>query len=1134
MINRQNQRSSSNNSVSGVPRRTNFMNQPHMLAYINPEEERLLRGLGGTGQPGPGGIPAYPPSTQSGPGANVGPSNSGNSNRGEDRREREQQAARLANLQAQAAAAEQMMADQAAQQAAARQAALDAAFDDYTPTAAELNAQLGAAGQTNLTDVQYAQPVDYSVTGSGQDYTTAAQADTDVSGFEYGYDSDSGTLGSNQIAQPFQTGPAPRVDEYGGTSVGGDMFKDYRGFGGDNFTGYDLTGGGNTVGYSLGQNGVGGGTVTISPDGSFNVVSLDNSTTTPYGTLDEAMAAIQGNPVSQGVDYSTAGSFNTDSAETSALLSELGYGSDGSGLGSGATPQAITDLALGNGVPTDEEINTFRGAEAAYGSGQPVIDGGVDADALKANLRAKMLSDINARKREVEGTDDDGGFDRILGGQEDNFGVKPTEMTVQEVLDFQNQRGEGSYAAYSQDVNAKRGFFRDDGSPRISTPVGVNQVVGLNLQQMVDDGIIDPNDLYNEDTQNTISEYLIADKRGLDDYLDGNITLAQLEKNLGNEFEGIAIEGLYGDDQPTTAVASLAPDISLRPVPRQLASAETTGETSGEILARLAAQRESNRDTSGDVQVAAMDSRGPLSDTITSNLNLDEIDPSIVNAAYSPNQSVDEGIFPDDGSVGNNIGMDGAGTNINSRQLNPNSTMNMDFAKDDPASIAAMREKYGDAVDDFYSQDSSFSYDPLFDPKSGSEISGLDYLADNPVFKSDTLSGPKSSELDTSVASIPTAEEISNDVINYDPNAPIPSASSGDIANTLGEAERQAIRDENKKQGTKYRSAPNAAETAQLTEVVKRLGSEPMTKKYQDGIVAEMKKNGATATEIADYRKYSPVGSDINPFYDTFTETLNDKTRTITGKDGTKVTLDGKEYGFMDKAAAALRNILNFGISSLTYGFVDPAEMDRTKAEKYMEALQETGTYAYGSEDDLDISPGAEGDANFEKLEELTGNYDYTGTENPDGTMSYSGTGVGAGSTLQGVFDAEGNVVEGFNEYRNTPDGAVAVSKEVVREKDKDEFNICEEGFEFDPKEGICMPIASSGGEDTQPILKPRPVRPDTPTPPIDNMPIKPDVEGVKVRKVKQFAQGGSVTPNIDNFLANLGSQGDKRNNERH
>lgn len=32
-----------------------------MLAYINPEEENLLRGLGGSGNPGPGGIPAYNP-----------------------------------------------------------------------------------------------------------------------------------------------------------------------------------------------------------------------------------------------------------------------------------------------------------------------------------------------------------------------------------------------------------------------------------------------------------------------------------------------------------------------------------------------------------------------------------------------------------------------------------------------------------------------------------------------------------------------------------------------------------------------------------------------------------------------------------------------------------------------------------------------------------------------------------------------------------------------------------------------------------------------------------------------------------------------------------------------------------------
>ena len=48
-------------SDSSVPRQTEIAGQPHMLAYINPEEENLLRGLGGSGNPGPGGIPAYNP-----------------------------------------------------------------------------------------------------------------------------------------------------------------------------------------------------------------------------------------------------------------------------------------------------------------------------------------------------------------------------------------------------------------------------------------------------------------------------------------------------------------------------------------------------------------------------------------------------------------------------------------------------------------------------------------------------------------------------------------------------------------------------------------------------------------------------------------------------------------------------------------------------------------------------------------------------------------------------------------------------------------------------------------------------------------------------------------------------------------
>ena len=44
-----------------VPRETMISGQPHMLAYINPEEEQMLYDAGGSGRPGPGGIPAFVP-----------------------------------------------------------------------------------------------------------------------------------------------------------------------------------------------------------------------------------------------------------------------------------------------------------------------------------------------------------------------------------------------------------------------------------------------------------------------------------------------------------------------------------------------------------------------------------------------------------------------------------------------------------------------------------------------------------------------------------------------------------------------------------------------------------------------------------------------------------------------------------------------------------------------------------------------------------------------------------------------------------------------------------------------------------------------------------------------------------------
>jgi len=80
--------------------------------------------------------------------------------------------------------------------------------EDYTPTSAELNAAIDAIGGVNLTDDQYAEPVDFTTTASGQDYNTVAEADTDVSGFEFVANTDPVT-GVNTTDTLFTDEPLP-------------------------------------------------------------------------------------------------------------------------------------------------------------------------------------------------------------------------------------------------------------------------------------------------------------------------------------------------------------------------------------------------------------------------------------------------------------------------------------------------------------------------------------------------------------------------------------------------------------------------------------------------------------------------------------------------------------------------------------------------------------------------------------------------------------------------------------------------------------------------------------------------------------------------------------------------------------
>jgi len=42
-----------------IPKQANIAGQPHRLAYVNPQEEKLLKAAGGAGTPSYGGVPAY-------------------------------------------------------------------------------------------------------------------------------------------------------------------------------------------------------------------------------------------------------------------------------------------------------------------------------------------------------------------------------------------------------------------------------------------------------------------------------------------------------------------------------------------------------------------------------------------------------------------------------------------------------------------------------------------------------------------------------------------------------------------------------------------------------------------------------------------------------------------------------------------------------------------------------------------------------------------------------------------------------------------------------------------------------------------------------------------------------------------
>ena len=163
-----------------VPRQTNVAGQPHGLAYINQDEEALLRSFGGSGIAGPGGIPSYPPRGVTS-GGSSGASSSFDSGYKPITTNYKDDDDKPSSY-----------------------SAFDDDYEDFTPTSDQLNQQLSDAGQTNITSDT--SNVNFGTTSSGRDFTTAAQADTDVSGAEFVAAGGLGTGGSGASTAPPSVG----------------------------------------------------------------------------------------------------------------------------------------------------------------------------------------------------------------------------------------------------------------------------------------------------------------------------------------------------------------------------------------------------------------------------------------------------------------------------------------------------------------------------------------------------------------------------------------------------------------------------------------------------------------------------------------------------------------------------------------------------------------------------------------------------------------------------------------------------------------------------------------------------------------------------------------------------------------
>jgi len=614
-------------SGGGVPRQTEIGGQPHMLAYINPEEEQMLYAAGGSGEPGPGGVPAFRTLGMS-PGEagargggyqggdTVGSPTGGGYGNNNSPAELAYVAARQAEAQraANAAVARQEAEMQAVLQDAADKAAI--AQQEADLQAAQSNAYMDVPNNAYM-DVSNNFDSDVGDTfGTGNIYTeTTPGASTTNSGnannnsniIQQEQDAANAAAATAAEAEAQRVAIEAQAQQAEQTRLADEQAESQRiqALVNDSIATTNQAPAIPVIGQDIDLDPYApkfaGFPSAPSEFAGFPSAPVVDPVLDPvvnpaeaFRANEQRLANASGANIVNPFDDQDEIVEQALSAAELATSEFLGNNAVQAGInlgasdGSGTSPSVITSLAMGDGTESPTE-----------------------------------LQNIKNRVSVVEGTSDADGYNRLLDkGEKGTFvNSKPlSEMTVAEAVAF----GQGEeYRNYSRRVLGRS----PDELP--STPMGKYQIVGNTLADLVNRGIVDPDAKFDAATQEKLGDYLI-NNRGYDKLQSGEITLAEFEANLGKEFEGIQVQGL-GD-----VTVSSADEIDKNIV---LASATgtDTGESTSEYLRRRAEEKAASGDTSslvGDgVQVAAASSRGPLSDLIMSQaLGLDEID-NLVNAS---------------------------------------------------------------------------------------------------------------------------------------------------------------------------------------------------------------------------------------------------------------------------------------------------------------------------------------------------------------------------------------------------------------------------------------------------------------------------------------------------------------------